>query len=80
MKIKDLRKLLKSLPANMEVVVDTGLLLDGDYLQGPNEGYGSIGLPVRKARTKLVKKIGGYTHVQSRPHKDNKAKLVLVIE
>ncbi len=76
MKIKDLRKLLKNLPANMDVVIDTGLLLDENTL----DGYGSVIVPVRKAKTKLVRKIGNYTHVQSRPRKDEKATLLLVLE
>ena len=75
MKVKDLRKLLKNLPANMDVVVDTGIVDE------PVPGkYSSITLPVRKAKTKLIRKIGNYTLVQSRPHRDAKAKLSLVIE
>lgn len=75
MKIKDLRKLLKTLPANMDIMVDTGLLLGDEP-----DGYGSVTVEIRKAKTKLVKKIAGHTHVQSRPRKDAKAKLVLIIE
>ncbi len=75
MKVKDLRKLLKNLPANMEVMVDTGI-----WDEDCKDGYSSITLPVRKAKMKLVKKIGPYTRVQSRPHRDAKAKLSLVIE
>ena len=75
MKIKELREKLKGLPADMEVVIDTGLQ-DGDE----QSGYGSIAFPARKVKTKLVKKTGEYTRVQSRPHKDEKAKLVLVFE
>ncbi len=75
MKVKDLRRLLKNLPANMDVVVDSGL-----WDEDMKDGYGSVTLPVRKVKTKLIKKIGGYTRVQSRPHKDEKATLSLVIE
>lgn len=75
MKVKDLRKLLKTLPANMDVVVDTGIV--DESIPGR---YSSITLPVRKAKTKLIKKVGNYTLVQSRPHRDEDATLSLVIE
>jgi len=75
MKIKDLRKLLKGLPANMEVMIDTGLRLGDDLA-----GYDSLATITTKARVKLVRNIGGYSRVQSRPHKDAKAKLYLIIE
>lgn len=69
MKIKELRQILKGLPANMDVVVNTGISPDET-----TQGY--IAIPVRKVKKKLVKK----GIVQSRPHKDEKAKLVLIIE
>lgn len=74
MKVKELRQLLKGLPAEMDVVVDTGIV-DEEI-----SGYSSITLPVRKAKKKLIKKVGAYNLVQSRPHRDEKAKLVVVIE
>lgn len=76
MKIKELRALLKGLPANMEVVINTGLT-DEELQQ---QFYSNITLPVRKAKKKLVRKIGDYNIVQSRPHKDEKATLKLVLE
>jgi hypothetical protein len=75
MKVKELRKLLKNLPANMDIVVNTGI--SDETIPGR---YTYITLPVRKARTKLIKKVGNYTLVQSRPHRDEDATLSLVIE
>ena len=76
MKVKELRKLLQKLPGNMEIMVNTGLDTDENT---PN-GYGSIVLPVRKAKTKLQKQVEGFKRVQSRPHKDEKATLSLILE
>jgi hypothetical protein len=76
MKVKDLRQILKGLPANMEVLVDTGIQ---GLLEAP-AGYNSILSPIKKAKTKLHKTVKGYNLVQSRPHKDEKAKLSLILE
>lgn len=74
MKVKDLRAALKGLPANMDVVVDTGLT------DARAENYSNIVLVVKKAKTKLIKRVGCYRLVQSRPKKDENATLSLVIE
>lgn len=78
MKVKDLRKLLKSLPANMEVMVNSGLVASPDET-GLIQNY-YYAAPVTKAKTKLVRKNKGYELVQSRPQKDSKAKLKLILE
>jgi hypothetical protein len=74
MKVKDLRAALKNLPANMEVVVNTGLTDEG------YDVYREIVLPARKVKQKLIRKVGNYTLVQSRPKKDTAAKIAIVIE
>lgn len=69
MKVKDLIKILKTQPKNMEIVVNSGITPDET-----TQGY--IAVPVQKAKTKLVKK----GIVQSRPHRDDDATLMLVLE
>lgn len=76
MKVKDLRAALKGLPANMEVVVNTGLY---DREDNPDV-YREIVLSPRKAKKKLIKEVEGYTLVQSRPKKDDQARIAVVIE
>ena len=74
MKVKDLRAAIKGLPANMDVVVNTGLIDEGVDV------YREIVISPRKAKRKLTKKVGGYTLVQSRPKRDDNATISLVIE
>jgi hypothetical protein len=74
MKIKDLRDKIKDLPDDMDVV-----LYDSHDRLG-YEGYNYQVRPIRKAKTKLVKKIGDIKAVQSRPHRDEEAELALIIE
>jgi hypothetical protein len=74
MKIKALIKTLKALPPNMEVFINSGMVVeDGDE-------YADIALPVRKAKTKLIRYDRGCNLAQKRPRKDEKAKLCLIIE
>lgn len=74
MKLKDFRKLTKGMSGNTEIMVDTGLI-DHNV-----QDYGSLLVPVKKAKMKLQKKLGQYPHVQSRPHKDKDATISLILE
>lgn len=76
MKVKDLRQILKGLPANMEILVDSGF----NGLENAPAGYCNIALPIKKAKTKLQRTVKTNKLIQSRPFKDQKAKLSLIFE
>lgn len=80
MKVKDLIKLLKTFPGNLEVVVNSGLATVEDDNDGLNQPH-YFGAKVRKAKQKLVRKSKqGYLLIQSRPQKDSEAKLSVILE
>lgn len=78
MKVKELRKILKNLPANMEILVNSGLCSELDQ-NGLIQTY-HYGLAPKKAKTKLVRISKGNQLIQSRPQRDSKAKLKLILE
>lgn len=80
MKVKDLRKILKDLPANMEIMVNTGISTCSEFSEGLKQNH-YYGAKVKKAKVKLVRRSKtGDDLIQSRPQKDPKAKLFVILE
>lgn len=72
MKIKELKEIIKDLPDDMELfMLDTQQSLSSEH---------NLGVCVSKVKTKLVKVLDGKILIQSRPKRDLKAKLGLILE
>ena len=74
MKIKDLKESIKDMPDDLEVVFVHA------HLHSVKDIYNILGVEARKAKIKLVKDIDGCLMIQSRPKKDEHARLALIIE